>query len=121
MPDVEHNPNDYDPSSFASIMRRCFANVMHTYPVKDGEDGEALFKRVHRRIVPLRQRLIEVYGRQFKGQSQRFSAPNGEVVSLEQFGVAALNLINAGKKPEDVVKLSRTKLLELAQKAERLN
>ncbi len=112
---MDFDPNDYDATSFASIMRRCFANVMHTYPQKEGEDGEALFKRVHRRIVPLRERLEKVYNGQFKHQAR--GVASSDVISLEQFGIAALNLINAGKKPEDVVKLSRVKLIELARDA----
>lgn len=108
---MEYDLNDYDPTSFASIMRRAFANVMHRYPVKEGEDGAALFARVHRRIRPMRDKLVRVYQGQFKGGQVK------DVVELHQFGIAALNLINAGKSPEDVTKLSNTKLLKLAREA----
>lgn len=116
---MDFDPNDYDETSFASIMRRTFANVMHTYPQKDGEDGTALFQRVHRRIVPLRARLETVHGSQFKNLPRWKHPVSAEVISLEQFGIAALNEINAGKTPEQVVKLSRVKLLELARDAKK--
>lgn len=118
MPEIEHNPNDYDPTSFASIIRRCFANVLHTYPQKEGEDGTVLFQRVHRRMVKLRARLEEVHSSQFKHKARGAAV---DVIALEQFGIAALNEINAGKTPEQVVKLSRVKLMELARDARKQN
>ncbi len=109
--DVEHQPNDYDPASFGSAMRRCFANVMHRYPKRDGEDGAALFKRVHARLVPMRARLEYAYQKQLK------HGRPADVVELARFGVLAVNLINAGKTPEDITRMSNVKLLAMARDA----
>lgn len=109
--DIEHQRNDYDPTNFASAMRRCFANVMHRYPKQDGEDGAALFKRIHARIVFMRARLEYVYQKQIK------HGRPADVVELAQFGVLAVNLINDGQQPEDITRMSNTKLLALARDA----
>lgn len=113
MDEVTHDPNDYEPGSFASIMRRIFANVMHHYPEKPGEDGKILFARVHGRVHPLREKLLRAYNSQFTGGRKPDDA-----VDLVRFGIFAVNAINEGKQPEWIVKLSNTKLVKLARDAQ---
>lgn len=108
---MDHDPNDYDETSFASIMRRIFANVMHTYD--ETWQGERLFKEVHRRVVPVREKCMKAYN------SQEFSRSSLGLVSIEQIGIAALNLINDGRTPEQVARMGNGALLKRARKAKK--
>ncbi|MBZ0291412.1 MAG: hypothetical protein K8L99_02485 [Anaerolineae bacterium] len=88
----------FDPNSFNSIMRYIFARTLGRLP--DKVQGPEAMKQTQSQIQPLRRRLEQAYNSQSKIE-----------IALQSLAQYAAQLIDEGKRPAQICRMSNKALL----------